>query len=129
MGLDDAAQASGHWPPFYVCVYLQLLCGLYLGWFLALSLAFLLPALLLCQRGARRAALDFLSSRWLAVGMVMLLFAGCRSSQSARMSRTKPPSPGYQWTQVRRYLPSPSQCCRHGDRGNRTRNPRTCRPM
>jgi hypothetical protein len=88
-----------------VCIYLQLLCGIYLGWFLLFSLLILLP-LLIIRHEPRREALRFLRERWLSTGVVVVVFVGVMGATFWPYLGQHHGSAEYDWHEVQVYLPT-----------------------
>ena len=88
-----------------VCIYLQLLCGIYLGWFLLFSLLILLP-LLIIRHEPRREAPRFLRERWLSTGVVVVVFVGVMGATFWPYLGQHHGSAEYDWHEVQVYLPT-----------------------
>ncbi|HEX3356768.1 MAG TPA: hypothetical protein VHS31_07350 [Tepidisphaeraceae bacterium] len=87
-------------------VFAQLLCGIYLGWFLAFSLLFLIPVLLIAHRDKRGEWLIFLRRRgWLA-GVMLVFFAVVGAGFFWPYLKLAKSAGGYKWKEdVQQFLP------------------------
>jgi hypothetical protein len=86
-------------------VFLQLLCGIYLGWFLALSLVIFIP-LLFIQSDVRRGCWQFTLQQWLPVCAIIAIFVATSLVVFHPYILQQRTSSGYSWNDVQAFLPS-----------------------
>ncbi len=90
------------------CVFMQILCGIYLGWFLCMSLAILVPMLVLIDPSRAKELLKFIRRRGLIGGSILLIFAGLTASTFWPYHQQQNRTGGYTWEMIQQFLPPPS---------------------
>jgi predicted outer membrane lipoprotein len=90
------------------CVFMQILCGIYLGWFLCLSLAILVPMLLLIDRTRLKELWIFTKKRGWLGGLILLVFAGITALTFWPYHQQQIKTGGYTWETIQKYLPPPA---------------------
>src|SRR5205823_11071510 len=81
------------------CIFVQFLCGIYLGWFLVLSLV-LFVGVLLGSANVRTALMTFIRRRWIPASVLVVIFAAASVVMFWPYIRQQRQSRGYAWSEV-----------------------------
>ncbi|HEY2844904.1 MAG TPA: hypothetical protein VGJ09_14685, partial [Bryobacteraceae bacterium] len=87
------------------CIFVQFLCGIYLGWFLVLSLVPFI-AVLLGSSSSRKNLTTFIRARWIPVSVLVAISAAVSVAVFWPYIRQQRQSGGYAWSEVRDFLPT-----------------------
>jgi hypothetical protein len=91
---------------FLTCVFLQLLCGIYLGYFLIISLFLFIPIFILIQPKPRPPLAPFIRRHWLPILSLTIAFIALSLLTFHPYLSVHHSSAGYLWTDVQQFLPT-----------------------